>query len=203
MKLVWSQFLALLVVAGQVKAQQLYEGPIIDMHLHAYTNESFINPGLPNPASGEVTARSDEELMHASLEALKKNRIVLAVLSGEMAVVDRWKAEAPGKIIPSPHSPHFGDVPDVEVLRHEIEGGRVHALAELAFQHAGIAPSDPEVEPFLALAEDLDVPGGGTMPSPFRQPLRRRINIRSGAIYVASKGQHRTVEPSETRTGRA
>jgi predicted TIM-barrel fold metal-dependent hydrolase len=48
----------------------------------------------------------------------------------------------------------------VDSLRAWLESGRYQALAEFAPQYAGLPPNAPELEPYFALAEDLDIPMG-------------------------------------------
>ena len=51
-------------------------------------------------------------------------------------------------------------LPDVDVLRREFLAGRLGVLAELALQYQGVSPNDPQMEPYWALAEELDIPVG-------------------------------------------
>jgi len=51
-------------------------------------------------------------------------------------------------------------LPDLARLRAEIQAGRVHVLGELALQYIGMAPNDPRLEPYFALAEEMDIPVG-------------------------------------------
>jgi hypothetical protein len=50
------------------------------------------------------------------------------------------------------------DFPSVEWLRGEVQAGRVKALGELVPEYLGIAPGDPRMEPYWALAEEFDLP---------------------------------------------
>lgn len=51
-------------------------------------------------------------------------------------------------------------LPDLSKLRQTIKQGDIKALGEINAQYLGIAPNDPRLEPFYALAEELDVPVG-------------------------------------------
>ena len=63
---------------------------------------------------------------------------------------------------------------DLTWLRREIGAGRIGAIHEIVNIYAGLAAGDPKLEPYWALAEELDVPTGihiGRGPpadSPFR-----------------------------------
>jgi len=48
--------------------------------------------------------------------------------------------------------------PDIEWLRQEIEAKRIGFLGEITSQHLGLPPDDPKMEPYYALAEELDIP---------------------------------------------
>lgn len=150
----------LLGLGGVATAGQSNERlPIIDMHLHAFpvnsdnTDEPFWLP------AGLQRARSQAELVQRTLGELERYNIVKAATSGPLDVVHAWKAEAPGRIIAS-ISFSRGNAVSVDELREEYRTGRLEALGELTAQLAGLSPSDPFYEPYLALAEELDIPVG-------------------------------------------
>ena len=129
--------------------------PIIDMHLHAlpvdFLSGEFAIPGMTRPSS-------DEENLRKTLAALERYHIIKAVASGPLEFVARWKEAAPEKLIGSPVFPHFAPPPDLKELRASITAGQIGALGELTAQYAGLTLSDPAFEPYLALAEELDIP---------------------------------------------
>jgi predicted TIM-barrel fold metal-dependent hydrolase len=137
---------------------------------------------------------TDEAVMDASIAAMERFHIVKAVLSGPLEVVDRWTAAAPGRFLASPHFPHFEEPPDPLWLREQYEAGRLQAMAELAFQYVGVDPSDPSVEPYLALAEELDIPVG------FHMGLSEPgITYGAAPGYRASKGNPLLLEEALVR----
>jgi len=145
-----------LVVAAQAPQKPL--PPIIDMHLHALPADFFGVPGLPNPATGKPsTAITDEAIRQASLAALKRYNIVKAVTSGPLEVVNQWKHSAPERLIAAPLI-SLGPWPAVAALRAAYIERRLGALGEIVAQSMGLSLSSPELEPYLALAEELDVP---------------------------------------------
>jgi len=140
--------LALCRMILPLQAQQ--RGPIIDMHVHT--------------ADGSV---QDEVAM------MDEFHIVKAFLSGTLEEVYSWTAAAPGRFIPSPMFPVFGinGFPDIDSLRAEYLAGRLHGMGEITSQYLGIPPNAPSLEPYFALAEELDVPvlihmAGGGAPYP-------------------------------------
>ncbi len=132
--------------------------PIIDMHLHAY---SLADGTVPpeNPVTGRPAAsHTTTELRNASLAALTRYNIVKAVTSGPAETVAQWRAAAPDRILAGVYVDENNPLPDLATLRADILAGRVRVLGELVLQHMGMAPNDPRLEPYYALAAELDIP---------------------------------------------
>ncbi len=135
--------------------------PIIDMHLHAYP----VTPGedvdffwLPEKMEAPETT---ELLLDATLRELERYNIVKAWASGPLSVALAWKAAAPDVILAAPDFNTLeAPLPPVAELRELYESGELDGLGELVAQLAGLTPSDPYFEPYLALAEELDIPVG-------------------------------------------
>ncbi len=137
-----------------------FRPPIIDMHLHAYQLDDGKPPEV-NPVTGQPSAaRTSAELRDASLAALKRYNIVKAVTSGPLETVGQWRDAAPDRIVAGAYVDWANPLPDLARLRAEIQAGRVQVLGELVLQHRGMAPNDPCMEPYYALAEELDIPVG-------------------------------------------
>lgn len=131
--------------------------PIIDMHIHAFSWDHQGNPPPPNPLTGKVPpARTDKEAMEASLAELRRYNVVRAVAGGRPDHVSRWRASDPERIIGGTMMP----LPEVSVLRKEFLASRLGVMAELALVYEGVAPNDAQMEPYWALAEELDIPVG-------------------------------------------
>ena len=134
--------------------------PIIDMHLHAFRLDDGKPPAV-NPVTGRPsTARTSADLRDSSLAALERYNIVKAVASGPPETVGQWHAAAPDRIIVGVHVDEANPLPDLAKLRAEIQAGRVQVLGELALQYRGMAPNDTSLEPYYALAEEMDIPVG-------------------------------------------
>jgi len=132
--------------------------PIIDMHLHAY---GLVDGTAPpeNPVTGRPsTCRTTAELRDASLAELVRYNIVKAVVSGPAETVAQWRAAAPARVLGGAYVDENNPLPDLATLRADILAGRVQVLGELVLQHMGLAPNDPPLEPYYALAEELDIP---------------------------------------------
>jgi hypothetical protein len=159
--------------------------PIIDMHLHAlhatdqgpppviicapydempgrdprwsaerYFAETFKKANCKHPLT---SARNDDDLRVRSLGYLARYNIT-AVTSGPAELVEAWrKAAPPGRIIPGLA---FGasDLPSIARLRALHKAGQLTVLGEITIQYDGMSPDDPKLEPYFALAEELDIP---------------------------------------------
>lgn len=159
--------LALLVAA----VSQALEGPaapsepIIDMHLHTLPWSVADTPGQSEDYTRSWTGIEEE---------LDRYHIVLALVSGSQEIAAHWQRLSPSRLIVGalfpcdggllPNSggrkcfPGGGSVPDLAWLRTEIKAGRVGFLGEITSQYMALAPADPLLEPYFALAEELDVP---------------------------------------------
>lgn len=158
--------------------------PVIDVHLHAgaaddqgpppvaicvpyermplrdprwtpeqYFAETFKQPKCRHPVWSEPdTARLRQRTL-AELERLN----IRAITSGSPTMVAAWQREAPHRIIPAVA---FGwwDRPSLDALRKLHAEGRLAVMGEITTQYEGISPDDPRLEPYFALAEELDVP---------------------------------------------
>ena len=152
--------LLLLIGADHAFSQQRpspQRTPIIDMHIHAFSWDHQGNPPPPNPMTGKLpAARTDKEAMEASLSELRRYNVVRAVAGGRSEHVSRWHAADPERIIGGTMMP----LPEVSVLRKEFLAGQLGVMGELALVYAGVAPNEPQMEPYWALAEELDIPVG-------------------------------------------
>jgi len=141
-----------------------YDGPIIDMHMHAFA--VTLGPDgkplpllcFPAPCQGApAMADSEDEVLRMTLEAMDRYNIVKGFLSGDLGRVAKWKSAAPGRFIASPLIGRPGQ-PGIEMLRREYAAGRLTGMGELNPQLNGFRPDDPALEPYFALAEELDLP---------------------------------------------
>ncbi len=161
--------------------------PIIDMHMHATPLEAYPSewgtPPFRNPATGELSAATNNEaIMAASVRAMTRFNIVKAVVSGPLADVHRWQAAAPDRVIGGVLLAPGVALPDIAILRREFESGRVRVLGELGLPYLGLPPNDPKLEPYLALAERLDIPvalhtGAGPPRAPYEGAPRSRVTL--------------------------
>lgn len=148
---------------------------IIDMHLHCNDPSKAGRPKLPaeilriiDPTTRtateilkakDPTTRSEEQYRKDCLAELEKHNIVKAVLSGPLENVHAWCKAAPERLIAGVSQPgELGGLPDYDVLRQEVQTGRIRVMGELGLQYVGLTPDDPKLDRYFALAEDFDVP---------------------------------------------
>ncbi len=172
--------------AAIVSAQAREPDPVIDMHLHIETAASEGPPPLTicapyptwpsrDPSQGEdayvqrlfgnpdcprkfVSASSDDDLRIRSVAMLKKHN-VYALGGGTPELVARWRQDAPDRIIPSLEF-KLSEAPTLEKLRALHASRQIQAIAEVLIQYEGVSVSDPRMDPYFALAEELDIPVG-------------------------------------------
>lgn len=157
--LITTAFAFLIVTPNLLYAQDRYDGPIIDMHLHAQ-DSIWAERRLcfPKPCEGEATiANNIVEVRAMTLAAMDQHNIVLGFLSGSPERLVDWEMANPSRFIASPH---IGDptTADLARLRQDYVAGRYAGMGEIASQYYGYAPADPEVAPFFALGAEFDVP---------------------------------------------
>lgn len=146
---------ALIAVPGAAQDHR----PIIDMHLHAFGFDEYGNPPPPNEITGHIPdARSDADAIRASLAEMDKHQVVLAVASGPLEDVQRWRDAAPGKLVGGAYAGPRTLLPDIAKLRNLIRDQQIGVIGELGLQYRGLRPADPEVAPYFELAVELDVP---------------------------------------------
>ena len=132
-------------------------GPIIDVHFHAVPRDSARRSWAPNPVTGVLPPWRNQAVA-AAFDTLAHYGIVRAVTSGPLEEVARWHARDSLRIVPAVWTLDGHPLPSVDRLREEMRAGRVRVLGELGLQYLGMSPNDPRIEPYYALAEELDVP---------------------------------------------
>lgn len=137
-----------------------YRGPIIDVHVHAHTDESLAQPA-PNPATGEMSPKTAREHMMRSLQIMKDRNVVLGIVSGaSLATVQSWEAVAPDRVMTSLSV----DDPSRLIKPHDLDRWfrekKLDAFGEHAPQYYGYSPSDAVFDAFWEVAAKHGVPVG-------------------------------------------
>ena len=148
-------------------------GPVIDVHLHANAINAMNSRAIAE-MTGLACATTDEELFEKTLDAMLHSGVVLALVSGDHSL--DWQTRAPDRLWAGARRTE-----SLRSIRRRIESGSYRAIAEFAPQYDGLAPDDPSLEPFFALAEELDVPLGIHMgPGPPGAAYRGTPGYRMG-----------------------
>jgi predicted TIM-barrel fold metal-dependent hydrolase len=121
---------------------------------------------MPPCANPVFAATTDAQVMKETIGVMKKRNII-GMISGEPERMKQWRAAAPDRIIPgldlrlgvsSGHSHVAVRTPaDVRAL---YRAGTFNVLGEVMAQYEGVAANDARLEPYWALAEELDIPVG-------------------------------------------
>ncbi|MFL6443067.1 MAG: amidohydrolase family protein [Candidatus Sulfotelmatobacter sp.] len=156
--------------------------PVLDVHVHAMDADfPGIAPMCPNTSKftasdpktkeepfGWVKEQCTPELYPSAPGQYMKDVLaemerlnVTAVVFGDPKSVQRWKDAAPARVIPGTSfsnglTPGQRDPLD-ELRKHFTQEG-FKVMGEIGLQYEGISPSDPSVDSYFALAEELDIP---------------------------------------------
>jgi len=152
-------FLLALLFAAPANASDRYQGPIIDMHQHAqaevWSDHRFC---FPQPCeAGATEAQPGDDMRQRTLDAMARNNIVFAVVSGPPKAVLPWVSGHEDQFLTRILIESAGDV-SIGQMRNLFETGQARMLGEVTAQYAGIAIDDPSLDPYFALAHELDLP---------------------------------------------
>jgi predicted TIM-barrel fold metal-dependent hydrolase len=82
------------------------------------------------------------------------------VAFGDPEILHNWIEAAPsGRIIPGIGISSAKEM-SVEAFREALSHGFYKVMAEVAPQYQGLSPSDPSLDPYFAVAEELNIPVG-------------------------------------------
>ena len=130
-----------------------YHGPIIDMHIHAFTDNNPLFGMTHPPTLRGVTYQgvsSASEQKTQTIEKFKEHHIVKAMVANG----DLWP-EADSEVILI-----GGAYKAIDSLRKQHEEGDLQVMAEMAPFYQGILADDPSQTPYFALAQELGIPVG-------------------------------------------
>ncbi|MBV8631545.1 MAG: amidohydrolase family protein [Silvibacterium sp.] len=154
--------------------------PVIDVHVHAMDDVPGIGPMCPNTSKfiasdprtkeapfGWVQEECTPKLYPAAKGEYIKDVLaemerlnVTAVVFGDPKSVQKWIEAAPKRVIPG--TSFLGMQPGSRVpldeLRKDFAQDGFKVMGEIGLQYEGISPSDPSVDKYFALAEELDIP---------------------------------------------
>lgn len=144
-----------------------------------------------------VSPATDSQLLAQTLAAMRRHNVI-GVLGGTPDLVAAWQRAAPDRFIAgldlrfdstgvaqaaTPVGAPFRSLPP-DSVRALYGAGAFTVLAEVMSQYAGLAPNDPRLESYWALAETLDIPvgihvGGGGPGEPYTGSPAFRARLQS------------------------
>lgn len=184
----WLAGLMCILIPIAAPGQSLDRYPIIDVHLHTM----YLSGLGPNPVTGAAAPRSVEDPVRGTLEAMKRNHIVLGVVSGPLDQLAAFRDAGGERVWPSPvfGSPGM----DLSQLRRLYGTGALRGMGEITAQYEGLSPSGPELEPYFALAEELDLPvgihTGLSFPGITRSAPRFRVSLGNPILFEELLNRH-------------
>lgn len=125
---------------------------------------TFMN-ALKSGSWAKNSARSPlttDSLQMQTLQVLKDNNIY-AVTSGDPTLVRQWHTAEPKRVINAVAWNFYAARHDgigVDSLRTLFRSGEFKVFGEVGIQYEGYSPSDSAFEPYLKMAEELDIPVG-------------------------------------------
>ena len=180
--LVLAVFLVNLVISPAQNADVVKLPPVLDVHVHALDlNVPGLPPMCPNtskftasdpktkedrwgwvkePCTPALYPSAPGEYMKDVLAEMERLNVT-AVVFGDPKEVLKWKNAAPNRVIPgTPFSNGMtpGQRVPIEELRKSFTKDGFKVMGEIGLQYEGLSPSDPSVDQYFALAEELDIP---------------------------------------------
>jgi uncharacterized protein len=175
MMIVWSAF-----ALGQ-SAKKVTHLPIFDVHVHTMkVNPAWASPMCPwflssmpgsdpNDKAGAFMsldcvdplqpAKSDKEMQDEVMRRIKDFNMTMVAFS-DAEILHKWVNAAPkGRIIPGIGISSATEM-TVKAFRDSLTNGFYKVMAEVAPQYQGMSPSDPSLDPYFAVAEELNIPVG-------------------------------------------
>jgi len=177
--------------------------PIIDVHMHAYPADMPIEQSLVNPVTGKPPKiKNGEDHLQACLAEMERLNVVKCIVSGgtgdRLAAAAHWRDVAPDRVIAGAGVRGSEDtpLPEIGVLRKAFQEGQLRVLGEVTAEYAGLTLSDRKYDPYLSLAEELDIPVGlhtGTGPPGISfDPCCRafRVSLGNPALIEDALNRH-------------
>jgi uncharacterized protein len=145
-------------IIAQTQNPEHYTGPIIDMHLHSYSDAEY--PGtIPGPAEGTLSPASADEHMRATLAAMKKHNVVLGSVSGDfIEPTETWYQLEPDRILKAIAMGDPAGFMTPDQFEDMVQQKRIQVLGEVIAQYVGYSASDPVYTPYLKIAEKHGIP---------------------------------------------
>lgn len=117
-------------------------------------------------------AMDDAAYRERVLQEMDAQNITRSVLHmNEESDIEDWVDAAPGRFLAGPSFPCWQNEdgtsscnwngenwPDLDWMRENYRAGKMQIMGEMFFVYTGVAPNDPRMDPYWALAAELDIP---------------------------------------------
>ena len=171
-------FLLLLFFVFNIQAQDGIK-PIIDMHLHDYTEQTYHT--IPAP-DGVVSPKDLQTYRKQTMEMLKKYNVKKAIVStiGGMNTLDKENILIPG---------YYTNKPPADTLTfiNQIKAGKIKVFGEVGAIYGGYTLSHPDFDIYMQICERYNIPvavhtGGG--PPNITYQGRPNFRLKNGDPYT-------------------
>lgn len=142
--------------------QWLLHGPDVPEHFQIYGIDPKTNAGqqsgwVQEECSPKLYPAAKGEYMKDVLAEMERLNVT-AVVFGDPKSVQKWKNAAPNRVILGTDFEKGDDRVPLDELRKDFTSGGMKVMGEVSLQYGGTSPSDPSVDKYFALAEELDIP---------------------------------------------
>jgi len=152
-------FIAIAFMIPSIMAQT----QIIDMHMHAYTEDDFWTGTARN---GTESSTSADELLYRTIQKMDQHIIRHAVVSGTLESLEYY-TEADGRFIPG-YQDYEEELIDIEEFEKLVQEEKIQIFGEVMAVYHGRTLNDPVYQPYLKICEKYDIPvayhSGGSFP---------------------------------------
>jgi uncharacterized protein len=156
--------------------------PIIDMHLHSYSENSF--RAMPDQY-GRASSKNNSQHLKETYQAMRDNHIVLGMLSTSKQSAGLWlKSDTEERFLRGVEDPQAWTPKEFEAA---VKAGEVQVFGEIGTYYAGKTLDDPFYAPYLKVCEKYGIPvavhtGGGPPRAPYTFAPNARL--RYGNPYL-------------------
>jgi len=157
---------------------------------HALQSNSWADHFIAAPGT-------NDSLRKLTIASLQKNNIY-AVTSGDIETVRLWKKEAGERIIPAIYWDFNSASKEgltVDSLKRLFGSGEFRVFGEITIQYEGYSASDSAFDPYLAMAEQMDIPigihiGPGPPGAPYLSSTKYRARLHSPFVLEEALMRH-------------
>lgn len=177
-KFTLSIFAMVAAVSINTARAQDSSSPIIDMHLHSYSEGRFYVAPDPN---GNMSSPDHVTHFQETYEQLRRHNIVLGVVSGSRADEEAWMdKDADGRLVRGTSLSDWTP----ESFEAAVKRGEIKVFGEIGPYYSGRTISDPVYAPYLEICEKYDIPlalhtGGGPPGITYREAPDARLALTS------------------------